>query len=196
MAERYPMGSVRPLETRTRTRSEHLRNLEGICSRAGGPSRDMTMCSRSRSPTSSLGRIALVEAGYSTQGHSVRPARSDQVRCSVTPSITNLIATNPAQGVEATPEENGGHQDATLRRTLKLPKSSISPTRRPLSYRRWLPWLIAFSGARVGEVAQLWGSRILEVDGIPVMRIAPAEDGGTSQERRLRTRCAHTSSDP
>jgi integrase len=38
---------------------------------------------------------------------------------------------------------------------------------------------MALSGARIGEVAQLWGSRIVEIDGIHVMRIAPAEDGGT-----------------
>src|SRR5687768_13236309 len=37
----------------------------------------------------------------------------------------------------------------------------------------------ALSGARVGEVAQLWGNRVVEIDGIPVMRIAPAADGGT-----------------
>jgi integrase len=46
-------------------------------------------------------------------------------------------------------------------------------------YRRWLPWLIALSGARVGEVAQLWGRRIIVLDGIPSMHIAPAEDGGS-----------------
>ena len=45
--------------------------------------------------------------------------------------------------------------------------------------RRWLPWLLALSGARVGELAQLWGQRITEVDGVPVMKIAPAEDGGS-----------------
>jgi integrase len=38
---------------------------------------------------------------------------------------------------------------------------------------------MALSGARVGELAQLWGRRIVQVDGIWIMKIAPAEDGGT-----------------
>ena len=43
---------------------------------------------------------------------------------------------------------------------------------------RWLPWLCALSGSRIGEVAQLWGNRVKEVDGVWVMSIKPAEDGG------------------
>jgi integrase len=38
---------------------------------------------------------------------------------------------------------------------------------------------LALSGARVGEVAQLWGHRVTKVHGVVVMKIAPAEDGGT-----------------
>jgi integrase len=45
--------------------------------------------------------------------------------------------------------------------------------------RRWLPWLAALSGARIGEVAQLWGNRITTEDGIAAMAIRPAEDGGS-----------------
>src|SRR5690606_22292015 len=37
----------------------------------------------------------------------------------------------------------------------------------------------ATTGARIGELAQLWGSRIKEIDGIPAMVLAPAEDGGS-----------------
>jgi hypothetical protein len=37
--------------------------------------------------------------------------------------------------------------------------------------RLWLPWLSAFSGARIGELAQLWGKRIVEVDGVVVMKL-------------------------
>jgi integrase len=60
-----------------------------------------------------------------------------------------------------------------LAKLLAIADSQANP------YRRWLPWLMALSGARVGEVAQLWGRRIVEVDGIVVMKIAPAEDGGS-----------------
>ena len=56
---------------------------------------------------------------------------------------------------------------------------TLADERRRPADRRWLPWLLALTGARVGELAQLWGNRITEVDGIPVMKISPAEDGGS-----------------
>ncbi|WP_194405207.1 tyrosine-type recombinase/integrase [Bradyrhizobium sp. CCBAU 53351] len=43
---------------------------------------------------------------------------------------------------------------------------------------RWLPWLVALSGSRVGEVAQLWGSSVKQVGNLWVMQIKPADDGG------------------
>ncbi|MEJ1934775.1 tyrosine-type recombinase/integrase, partial [Nostoc sp. NIES-2111] len=39
--------------------------------------------------------------------------------------------------------------------------------------RRWIPWICAFTGARVGEVMQLRRSDVREVEGIPVMVIDP-----------------------
>ena len=65
------------------------------------------------------------------------------------------------------------YTDEEVARILALADKEMHPAR------RWLPWLMAFSGARVGEVAQLWGQRIVEIDGIPLMKIAPAEDGGS-----------------
>ncbi|EJW11447.1 site-specific recombinase, phage integrase family [Rhodovulum sp. PH10] len=65
------------------------------------------------------------------------------------------------------------YDDAEVGRILALADKETNPAK------RWLPWLLALSGARVGEVAQLWGLRITEVDGVPVMKIAPAEDGGS-----------------
>lgn len=55
---------------------------------------------------------------------------------------------------------------------LKLAMLEKSPAR------KWLPWLAALSGSRVGEVAQLWGSRILQYEDGWYMAIRPAEDGG------------------
>jgi integrase len=89
-----------------------------------------------------------------------------------------LVASNPAQGVSARQRRRAGdrqlpYSDDEVARLLALADRETNPAR------RWLPWLMALSGARVGEVAQLWGKRIVELDGIPVMKIAPAEDGGT-----------------
>lgn len=72
---------------------------------------------------------------------------------------------NPAVGVTVRQSETAG--------TRKLPYSDQEVARllaladqETLTYRRWLPWLMAPSGARVGELAQLWGQRIVEVDGM------------------------------
>ena len=44
--------------------------------------------------------------------------------------------------------------------------------------RRWIPWICAYSGARVGEVAQLRGCDFSKVDGVWALRITP-EAGST-----------------
>lgn len=38
---------------------------------------------------------------------------------------------------------------------------------------RWVPWLLAYSGARVGEVAQLRAEDVMQVEGVWVMNITP-----------------------
>jgi integrase len=45
--------------------------------------------------------------------------------------------------------------------------------------RRWLPWLAALSGARIGELAQLWGEEIKIENGVHFMQIKAAPDGGS-----------------
>jgi integrase len=48
------------------------------------------------------------------------------------------------------------------------------------AYLRWIPWLQAQTGARVAEVAQLWGSMIVNDDtGHPCIHITVTPDGGT-----------------
>lgn len=48
-----------------------------------------------------------------------------------------------------------------------------------LPYRRWIPLLAATTGARVAELAQLWGNRVRQIDGIWTLEIRAAEDGGS-----------------
>jgi len=43
--------------------------------------------------------------------------------------------------------------------------------------RRWVPWICAYSGARVGEITQMRGSDIIKRDGTHALRITP--DAGT-----------------
>ena len=89
-----------------------------------------------------------------------------------------LVSENPVEGVKLRHKRRAGasrlpYDDPEVARILSLSRLE------ELSYRRWLPWLMALSGARVGEIAQLWGRRIVAIEGIPSMHIAPAEDGGS-----------------
>ncbi len=51
--------------------------------------------------------------------------------------------------------------------------------------KRWCPWLAAYSGARMGELAQLRGIDIVEHDGVHAMRISP--EAGTIKTGKPRT---------
>lgn len=93
--------------------------------------------------------------------------------------VTNKrLAVNPAAGIKMGIKRRAGqgklpYTDDEVARILALASRETNPAR------RWLPWLAALSGARIGEVAQLWGQRITKDDGFDVMVIRPAEDGGS-----------------
>jgi len=89
-----------------------------------------------------------------------------------------LLKANPANGVRVSASKKAGtkmlpYTDAEVARLLGLAANESSPPR------RWLPLLAAATGARVGELAQLWGENVRELDGVQVLAISPAEDGGT-----------------
>jgi integrase len=50
--------------------------------------------------------------------------------------------------------------------------------------RRWVPWLCAYTGARVGEITQLRGLDVTEQEGVPVINITP--EAGTVKTGRGR----------
>jgi integrase len=50
--------------------------------------------------------------------------------------------------------------------------------------RRWVPWLCAYSGARVGEITQLRGVDVIEREGIHALRLTP--EAGTIKGRGTR----------
>ncbi|MCK1417615.1 DUF6538 domain-containing protein [Bradyrhizobium sp. CW4] len=51
--------------------------------------------------------------------------------------------------------------------------------------RRWVPWLCAYTGARVNEITQLRACDVVEKDGIPCIRIMP--EAGTVKSAEERT---------
>ncbi|WP_164778033.1 tyrosine-type recombinase/integrase [Mesorhizobium sp. M7A.F.Ca.US.006.01.1.1] len=89
-----------------------------------------------------------------------------------------LLSENPAIGIRAATANKAGtrmlpYSTEEVGRLLSIAEHKGTPRR------RWLIWLAATSGARIGEIAQLWGSSIVREDGIDVMRIMPAPDGGS-----------------
>ncbi len=63
-----------------------------------------------------------------------------------------------------------------LRATMEPQSKFLAPELRLA--RRWIPWLCAYTGARIGEMAQLRAEDVTEIDGVWAVRITP-EAGST-----------------
>lgn len=70
-----------------------------------------------------------------------------------------------------------------LEGTLQPPPKQLAPEH--ALARRWVPWLCAYSGARVNEITQLRAQDVFEENGIWVMLITP-EAGSTKTSRARR----------
>ena len=99
-----------------------------------------------------------------------------------------LISKSPVENVKVTYRKNSEqrqlpYNDEEVARLLWLAKQQTNPAR------RWLPWLAALSGARIGELAQLWAEGIKNENGVHFMEIKAALDGGSlktpNSERRV-----------
>jgi integrase len=89
-----------------------------------------------------------------------------------------ILQTNPAQGVRVALRRRAGegrqpYTDEEVARLLALARAERNEAR------RWLPWLATLTGARIGELAQLRGANIRKVDGVLVLELRPAPDGGS-----------------
>ncbi|GMA76182.1 hypothetical protein GCM10025880_25990 [Methylorubrum aminovorans] len=100
-----------------------------------------------------------------------------------------LIPSNPFDGIEigfkaervGTVEARRPYSPDQVARLLSICE------RETKAYRRWIPLLAATTGARVAEIAQLWGKRVRQVEGVWLLEIRAAEDGGslkTAESRR------------
>ncbi|MXP15693.1 tyrosine-type recombinase/integrase [Altererythrobacter confluentis] len=70
-----------------------------------------------------------------------------------------------------------------LRASLQPPTSNEKEDLR--NAKRWCPWIMAYSGARVNEITQLRKQDIFEQDGVWVMRITPEAGTVKNKESRL-----------
>lgn len=102
------------------------------------------------------------------------------------------IDTNPASEVHV--EISSKHEQKMRGFTDKEAGTILAAALAPMSElmsaenaaaRRWVPWICAYTGARVNEITQLRASDIRTVDGIPCIRITP--EAGTVKTNKART---------
>ncbi|WP_369805412.1 recombinase XerD [Sphingobium sp. EM0848] len=72
---------------------------------------------------------------------------------------------------------------AILKASLVAPTGRLSAPY--VRARRWIPWLCAYSGARVNELSQLRKEDIFQSEGVWVMRITPEAGSVKTREARL-----------
>ena len=70
-----------------------------------------------------------------------------------------------------------------LRASLQAPGPRMSPHR--AAAQRWVPWLCAYTGARVNEITQVRGGDIVKRDGYRCILITPAAGGQKMGQERL-----------
>jgi integrase len=71
-----------------------------------------------------------------------------------------------------------------LTKILKAASAVSDTTKAGLAARRWVPWLCAYTGARVGEITQLRAEDVVQEDGVAAIRITP--EAGSVKTRRTR----------
>jgi integrase len=101
------------------------------------------------------------------------------------------LAENPAAGVKVRVRKplqerekgfDGQEAETILAATLRKYSAKISIEM--ASARRWVPWICAYSGARVNEVTPVTGRDFVQRDGIPMIRVR-AENNKTRKFREV-----------
>jgi len=100
-------------------------------------------------------------------------------RLALSNSETTGITHNPFDGVKAQQKAVAGTGRLSFTRAeVSLILNAARSEKLP--HLRWIPWLQAQTGARVAEIAQLWGSMIVtDDDGHHCLHITAAPDGGS-----------------
>lgn len=129
----------------------------------------------------------LVDAGLNN--NTIRDAYLASMRAICNWAVSNKkITSNPFAGITVKAQKKGkkrqkGFVDAEVQVILKatLEPAPRTFSRQHAAARRWVPWLCAYLGARVGEVGQLRGEDIKQDEGVWLVRITP-EAGSTKDE--------------
>lgn len=92
--------------------------------------------------------------------------------------LKGALSVNPAQGVNVTVEDSVRMRGFTDNEAAAILSACLAPpgplmTPENASARRWVPWLCAYTGARVNEMTQLRASDVMEHEGVWIVRISP-----------------------
>lgn len=101
------------------------------------------------------------------------------------------VSSNPVTAVRVRAPKtiqlrDSGFTDQEAAQILKATLTAAPTRSETLSHaRRWVPWLCAYSGARVNEITQLRAQDIVEVDGVWCMNITPEAGSVKTHQARL-----------
>ena len=136
-------------------------------------------------------------AAQGASGRTIREVYLASTKVVFAWSVENRkLPANPATGISVRvpirrrtrgPSFTSAEAKTILYGALDRDQGGISPEH--ALARRWIPWLCAYSGARVGEVAQMRGDDILQIEGIWAMRITP--EAGSTKNGRSRMVALH-----
>ncbi|QDM14794.1 site-specific integrase [Tardiphaga sp. vice352] len=116
-------------------------------------------------------KAAMVEEGLRPK--TIQDAKLAPMRAIFEWGFKNkLISANPAEGVSLEVKSKQGEKkrsftDEEAKTILRAASASKDPVR------RWVPWIGAYSGARVSEICQLRSEDVLQIDDIWCMKLDP-----------------------
>jgi integrase len=127
---------------------------------------------------------SMVDAGL--RAKTIQDAKLAPLRAILQWGVQNkLIPSNAAEGISLDVrakqgEKKRGFTDAEAKLLLRAALAQTEPVR------RWVPWIGAYSGARISEICQLRSEDIIQIDNIWCMKLDP-EAGSlkTSGSERL-----------
>jgi integrase len=104
-----------------------------------------------------------------------------------------LVSANPTSDVKRLPADanaklrerdfTGAEQRLILGATLTAPSAAMASHN--AAARRWVPWLCAYTGARVNEITQLRAMDVKQVEGVWTIHITP--EAGSTKTNKART---------
>jgi integrase len=101
-----------------------------------------------------------------------------------------VVPHNPFAGVAVTVPRKSSHRegkwfnDDEIKKILQAAAAITDPKSQADTWRRWAPWLLAYTGARAGEITQLRGVDVIERSGVPAIHITPAAGSTKTGEPR------------